>query len=304
MFNLRYTVTTSPATLPAAALVGSFIWLLGGLGEGGRWGAWLISLLTMLALIGWNRRATLNRHRPRMTGALFFVLLTAFAFLETWNSSLMAVLCYVFCHIILIHCYQDDKSQGTAYHAFLLLGVSSFFFRPMLLLTPFFLVSLSVQTRALTWRLLCASLLGLATPYWIVAAWGLLHGQWMSDLLWQSGDISFGLLRWSALDNPRRAALLFLLAYIAIALIDYIRTYYQDKIRTRIFVYTVIVQLIGVGLMLFALPRDFDAVMRLLCCVAAPLIGHHLTLVRGRFVNWYFAGTLSLVLFLIFYTRF
>lgn len=303
MFSLRYAVTTSPATLPTATVAGSLIWLFGGFGEGTRWGAWLVTILTMLAIMVWNNRATLIRQGTRMASTSFIMLLTAFAFLEPWDKSMIAALCYVLCHIALVYCYQDDKSQGMAYHAFLLLGTGSFFFRPLLLLTPFFLISLAVQMRALTWRSLCASILGLATPYWIVAAWGMLCGQREDGLLWHTGDFSFGLFRWSALDGPRHAALLLLVFYIAITLIDYIRTYYQDKTRTRMFIYAIMVQFLGLGLMLLALPADFDAVMRLLCCAAAPLIGHHLTLARGRYVNWYFTGTLTLVLFLIIYTR-
>lgn len=302
-FSLRYAVTTSPATLPTAAVMGSLIWLGGGLGEGTRWGAWFVTLLTMFAVMEWNSRATLIRQRTRMASTSFIALLTAFAFLEPWDVSMWAALCYVLTHIVLSYCYQDTKCQAKAYHAFMILGVGSFFFRPLWLLVPFFLLSLAVQMQALTWRSLCASLLGLGTPYWIVAAWGLLKRQDVSHLLWQQGDIAFGLTSWTALDGARKAALLFLLLYIAIALIDYVRTYYQDKISTRMFIYTIMVQLIGLGLMLISLPEDFDAVLRLTCCAAAPLIGHHLTLARGRYVNWYFTATLVLVVALTVFTR-
>ncbi len=302
-FSLRYAVTTSPATLPVAAVVGSLIWLLGGIGEGSRWAAWLVTLMTMFAVMDWNSRATLIRQRTRMASTTFIVLLTAFAFLEPWHPSMIAALCYVLAHIVLSYCYQEPKSQGMAYHAYILLGIGSFFFRPLLLLVPFFIFSQAVQLRAFTWRTLSASILGLLTPYWLVAAWNVVQGEWSGSVLWQSGDIDFGFFSWSALDGPRRLSLIFILIYIAIALVDYVRTYYQDKIRTRMFIYTIMVQLIGFGLMLLLLPSDFDSTFRLLCCAAAPLIGHHLTLARGRFVNWYFIITLTFLLALIIYTR-
>ncbi len=302
-FSLRYAVTTSPATLPTAAVVGSAVWLLGGIGEGARWGAWLVTLLTMLAVMDWNSRATLIRQRTRMASTSFIALLTAFAFLEQWDKSMIGALCYVLAHIVFSFCYQDVKCQGKAFHAYLLLGLGSFFFRPLLLMMPFFLFSQAVHLRALTWRTLAAALLGMLTPYWLVAAWNMAHGSWTSNLLWRTGDIHFTWMRWSELDGSRQLALIFLLAYIAIALIDYVRTYYQDKIRTRMFLYTIMVQLIGLGLMIVALGHDYDSVLRLICCCAAPLIGHHLTLARGRFVNWYFTGTLVLVVVLTIVTR-
>lgn len=302
-FSLRYAVTTSPATLPVAAVAGSLIWLGGSLGEGLSWGAWAVTMLTMLAVMDWNTRATLIRQRTRMASATFITLLTAFAFLEPWHMSMPAALCYVLSHIVLSYCYQDTKCQGKAYHAFILLGVGSMFFRPLLILLPCYIISMAVQLRALTWRSLAASFLGLLTPYWLVAAWCALQGDWHSPLLWREGDIAIGFFHWNTFDGPRQLSLLFLLAYIAIALADYVRTYYQDKIRTRMFVYTIMVQLAGLGVMLLLLPSDFDAVVRLLCCAAAPLIGHHLTLARGRYVNWYFLATLLLVVFLIVYTR-
>ena len=303
-FSLRYAVTTSPATLPTVAVVGSVVWLGGGLGDGARWGAWLVTLLTMLAVMDWNSRATLIKQRTRMASTTFFALLTAFAFLEPWHASMVAALYYVAAHIVLSLCYQQPKSQGTAFHAFLLLGAGSFFFRPLLLLAPFFLISLGVHLRALTWRSLAASLLGLATPYWLVAAWQLAFGggvEW--DVLWRADELHFGLLRLASLDGARTASLFFLLLYVAIALVDYMRTYYQDKIRTRMFIYAIMVQLAGLGAMLLFLPADFDATLRLLCCAAAPLVGHHLTLARGRFVHWYFIATLALLLVLTVYTR-
>ncbi len=302
-FSLRYAITTSPATLPTTANVGSMIWLLGGLGEGMRWAAWFVTLLTMLAIMDWNSRATLIRQRTRMASTSFIALLTALAFLEPWNRSMLAALCYVVAHIVFSYCYQDTKCQGKAYHAFLLLGIGSFFFRPVLFLLPFFIISLAIQFRALTWRSLAASVLGVLTPYWLVVLWCTATGDWQADLLWRADDITLSWFSWSALDGPRRAALLFTLLYVGIALVDYIRTYYQDKFRTRMFIYTIMLQLVGIGLMLLVLSKDFDSTMRLLCCCAAPLIGHHLSLARGRFVNWYFSATLLLLLFLTIYTR-
>lgn len=302
-FSLRYAVTTSPATLPTAAVVCSLVWLFGGIGEGMRWVAWLVTLITMFAVMHWNSQATLIRQRTRMASTSFIVLLTAFAFLEPWSPSMVAALCYVLTHIVLSHCYQNPKSQGWAFHAFLLLATGSLCFRPILLLAPFFILSMAVQLQTFTWRTFMAAIIGLATPYWLILAWNLTTGSGYDIPLWQAGDFTFGLISPASLDTSRKLSLFFLLVYIAIAMLDYMRTYYQDKIRTRMFIYMIMVQLAGLGLMLLFLPSDFDSVMRLICCCAAPLIGHHLTLARGRFVRWYFIGTLTLVLLLIIYTR-
>ena len=302
-FSLRYAITTSPATLPTAAVVGSAIWLLGGLGEASRWAAWGITLLTMLAIMDWNSRATLIRQRTRMASTSFIVLLTAFAFLETWHQSMIAALCYVLTQIVLSYCYQDHKSQGKVYHAFMLLGIGTLFFRPLVWLTPLLLFSMAIHLRALTWRTGSAAILGLLTPYWLIVAWCAVRGEWSTQLLWTEGDMSWEWLHPNALDGKRIASLLFLFAYVLIALIDYVRTYYQDKIRTRMFIYSIMVQLVGLTLMMFPFGGDFDSILRLMCVCAAPLIGHHLSLARGRLVNWYFMLTLALILYLIIFTR-
>ena len=170
-YSIRYAVVNSQITLPVACVIGSMFWLFGDITHWSRWTGWVVTMVTTVAVMEWNHRATLIRQRNRMASTTFIVLMTIAAFLQNWSPAMLATLCFVIANIILCYTFQSRKSQGLAYHAFVVLGIGSLFFPPLLYIIPFMIFSMGIQLRSLTWRSFVAALLGVLTPYWLCFVW-------------------------------------------------------------------------------------------------------------------------------------
>lgn len=302
-YSIRYAVVNSQMTLPVACVIGSLFWLFGDITHWSRWTGWVVTMVTTVAVMEWNHRATLIRQRNRMASTTFIVLMTIAAFLQDWSPAMLATLCFVIANIILCYTFQSRKCQGLAYHAFVMLGIGSLFFPPLLYIIPFMIFSMGVQLRSLTWRSLVAALLGVLTPYWLYFVWHFCMGS-------LEGSFDFFLtamaprgISYATLTHKEVIVLIFTAFYASISMLDYIRTYYQDKLQTRMFIYTIFIQDVALMLMIIFLPHHFDGFMRLFIAASAPIIGHHLTLSRGTLVNWYFICTLAVTVILTIYTR-
>ena len=98
-YSIRYAVVNSQITLPVACVIGSMFWLFGDITHWSRWTGWVVTMVTTVAVMEWNHRATLIRQRNRMASTTFIVLMTIAAFLQDWSPAMLATLCFVIANI-------------------------------------------------------------------------------------------------------------------------------------------------------------------------------------------------------------
>ena len=82
--------------------------------------------------------------------------------------------------------------------------------------------------------------------------------------------------------------------------LHYLRTAFNDKIRTRMFFYAILMVHAVLLLLLILRPADYAILLPMLAMNSAPLVGHHLTLARRRGSElWFYTCLLFLVVLLV-----
>lgn len=308
--RLRY--TTGSLTLPVTAVLAALLWLVPPLLQGivgaplRLLGYGLVpAALTTYALVEWNNRNALLRVRSRMVGSTYLLLIAACPALHAFQWTLLPMLSLVPAYFALFLTYGDRRAVGATFHAYFFLSLGSLGYTPLLALAPLLLMGQVVQLRSMSGRCLGAALLGLLLPYWLLLGYALLAGDPMAYFLRLAEAWTFA--------SPRPAAapmwavgtfgVVALLSIVALG--HYLRTAYNDKIRTRMFFYIIImVQVVLLGACA-AQPQSYEALLPLLLTNSAPLLAHHLTLARGRGseVWFYVCATALLALAILNYTN-
>lgn len=293
--DLRTRVTTGTYTLPAMTALTAVLWVAPDAGSWRLWAGLVTAAWTAFQLIELNNRCTLLRVRSRMVSVTFLGLLLVLPAAHGFTPQSLVPLCVAASFRPLFGAYQKAEAQHHVFQAFLLVSLGSLLFPPLLLLLPCYCLSLAVHLRALTGRTLAAGVLGAALPYWLGAAWAMWRGdlgaraaEWAAAFRFAPpGDGGLGEAL-AALGPARQAAGAFMLALALMATVHFLRTAYNDKIRTRMFFYTFIVSEVAVAAGLVVRPQDFDTLAPVLAVCAAPLAGHYFTLARGRGMNVWF----------------
>ena len=160
----RYALVTSIAAL--AATWGSFI-----LTSNERLIALALILATTLVMVRLNTIHAIMRTYSRMVSCSFLAI-SAIAlpyFIAPANAALP--LCFSIIYTLLFFSYQDNSAVGIIFLAFLVLGIASLIYIPVLFLVPIFWIIISTRMLAMSPRTFFASILGLITPYWFAAAY-------------------------------------------------------------------------------------------------------------------------------------
>ena len=181
------------------------------------------------------------------------------------------------------------------FHVFLFLSIGALVFPKMLLFVPFFMFSAIVQMRALTPRAFMAALIGIILPLALREAYLILTGE--STMLYGFWE---QLTRFTQPDytviDERRLVSFATVAILAIsAMVHFAYTKFNDKIRTRMLYYTILIEELAITAMLAACPGEFDTIFRLFVLNSTPLIAHHLAFAGGKAGNIYFYTAIALI---------
>lgn len=299
--NLRYRLTTGSFTLPAASMIVAVLWLLSGTSDYALWGGLAVVAVMVYLFAEMNTRYSLLRVRSRMVATAFLLFCAASPFFSGFSLSALPAVSLLAAFFPLFSSYQQPKASGLIFHSGLALGLGSLAYPPMVcLLVPVMLV-MAVQLRSLSWRTFSALFLGMVLPYWFAVAYGVWTGS--LEELYARFVVAFQMLPpdYETLSLPMVLSAGYLVLVGSVGAIHFLRTAYNDKIRTRMLFYALIfLFFIFVGF-LAVQPQDADVALRLVMVVAAPIVAHHFTLSSGRMANLWFIFCLivwmALVLF-------
>ena len=292
MKHLQNRIAESTLVLPVTAIFTLVVWLLSGLVSHGWWLQLLLFAVTTYLTVELSNANALLRIRSRMVSCTFLALSCATCFLFGSLTAIIVQLCITVTTIILFRTYQDQQAPGFTFYAFLFFGISSFFFVKVLYLLPIVWILMATHLQSLSWRSWLASLLGLATPYWLAFAYCMLRQDF--TLLSVRGDLqsptllsplsSFSIQTSLPLGRAW-VGLLFILAMMLLGMVHLSTHSFEDKIRIRqLYGYFSIMSIVLV-LLLFLLPQHFDVLMMLLIFHASPIVAHYLTLTHSRATN-------------------
>lgn len=306
---LRAAATESKVALPFAVVLALLLWRLTNNPDILAITTLIVCALTAVLWIAIDKKYALIRVRSQSISTLYAFLAATLLFPRIAWSDAAAALCLCAAYYFLFGAYQQPRAVGHVFHAFLCLSLGSLFFTPLILFAPCLIFYVAHHARALSWRTWWAAVVGLVTPYWFKAAWIAYNGgfAWVADACRQIGDLppslrfdfhaivaciphplpAFGLqpidynvllhADWTAL-----TALGLMVLFTVIAAIHYRRTSFNDKIRTRIFLYMLIWQNYFILAFILLQPTALIPLFAVMVMNSAPLLAHHYALGRGR----------------------
>lgn len=299
--TLHHHIVTGSLTLPLSVVLTLVAWLLPGTGDSLLWGGAAVTLLTAYMVMELNNRFSLIRIRSRLMSSLFLWLMLACPMLHLWSADAVSVVCLAGCYFMLFSSYQQIRPEGHVFYAFLLTGIGSLFFPPMLVLAAGHYTSMIFLLRCMNGRSFAAGLLGLALPYGAVAGYAIWQNRLDTAFDHLQGWLSLSVQDYAQITLWQLVMAAFVAVYALLGVIHLLRTAYNDKIRTRMLLYVITAQELLLLVLLCLLPAHFEAMMRLFILNSTPLIAHYFALARGRFFKtWFYVSLLALTALAVF----
>lgn len=277
-------VAGSRFSLPATAVVVFALWALLSLHRGCGWLPMLLTLCSTGLMVHMNTENALMRTFSNMVSCSFLVLsLMLLPELSLWQTGLAQLFC-ILGYIYLFRAYQNKEGMGYVFTAFAFLGAGAVFFPQLLFLVPVLWVVLGSKLMAMSLRTFLASLLGLLVPYWF----------WAGYLFFKQGDLNLivdnimrlaeftPLLAWQSVPDDVVAITAFVFLVGLIGSVHFLRTSYNDKIRTRMLYEIFIIMSACLALFIVLQPGRAGVLLPLLTINVAPLIAHFITFTHTR----------------------
>lgn len=281
-------VAESRLTLPVTALFGIGIWLLGGLIQHHWWIQFVCYALSTLLMVEINRGNALIRISSRSVSATFIILSCVACYLFPSMETGITMLCLTVSLLILLKTFQDPEAVGWTFYTFLLIGLISLMKVQALWLVPLYWLVMASCISSFSWRTFMASLLGLILPYFYLL--GIVIFRFKDDLspftnhFLPLGDFIFP-YGYAQIPLSHSLTYGFLLILTLTGIIHFLRTSYNDKIRTRQFYYTFMLFDLAVFILIALQPQHFDLLLPLAIISTSPLIAHFITLTHTRITN-------------------
>ncbi len=263
---------------------------------------YLFIVISTYLMVELNNSNALMRIYSRMVSCSFLVLcLIASSEFLTLRSTIV-LLSLVATYLIGFHAYQEKKAHGLIFFAYLCLGIGSMVFAQILYLVPILWIVLATNLMAFSLKSFVASILGLVMPYWFAATYYIYKGDF-TTLTEHAADLTdfSGLFDISGITANEVITFAFIVVVAMTGIIHFLRTSYNDKIRTRM-IYDIFITIDIVSVIFLILfPRHFGEWLAIIIVNTSPLIAHYITLTRTWMTNisFYFlvAGTALLTLF-------
>lgn len=284
--RIQNKIAESRWALPICSAYTILICLISGLVGEGIWLQLAMTALATLLMVELNNSNALIRIYSRMVSCTFLVLtMISPHHLESTDGCLVTLCCVAF-FLALCHAYQNKEATGWVMIAFTAIGIASIVWIQILLLIPILWIILATNILAFSLKTFVSSILGIAMPYWFMAAYYLNQGD-ISPIGSHFAEIAkFGKpLLFTDLSAAYILPLSFVSILTIIGIIHFLRSSYKDKIRTRMIFEMFIVASISAMAFILLQPQHSNMAMRMLIVSASPLIGHFLALTSTKLTN-------------------
>lgn len=286
-------ITTSTATLFVAGLLAALLWLQTGLPvltqsldlEREKWlnaGGFFTTLLIMASLRHMSNGNALMRVRTWMVPSIFLIMSGVIFSLHVLRPVQAGVFLYAFSQYYLLKSYQEYHAERFIVVSFIFLGAASIFYPPLIYLTVLYLVSMLVQLRAFMPRTILAGIFGLIVPIEFYVVFLFLMGKPNQIYNFFDSILKFENLIIPEWTLTEMVNLGFVIVLFLIGCIHYAHTNFNDKIRTRMYFYIIILQTAGLLALLALHPLNYNDILPFVVMECSPVVGHYLVFSRGK----------------------
>ena len=293
MKRFQNRVAESRLALPFMAVYAAGVWLLAGLMTEQWYAQLAILFISTYLMVELNNGYALLHMYSRMVSCSFLALSSTAVFLFPSIQTSVCILCLIMFCIIIFRTYQDNASPGTTYYAFLCLGVASTMFIQIVFFVPFLWLMMIFYLMAFNGRMLAASLLGLLTPYWLLAVPMLYFGKSHMMLLHFTGIAQFQpLFHYQSLTLNQIVTFIFVALLALQSIIHYIMKSQLDRIRTRMF-YHFFIDILTAAFLILQ-PQHFNVLFGMMITCTSPMIAHFIAHTHTRLSNIVFYTMIAL----------
>lgn len=285
--QLQKVVARSRLTLPVTVFYGLGLCFIGGVIQHQWWIQLACYALAVYLMILLNNFNALIRIYSRATTSAFIVLSGVACFIFPSLEGSIVTLGFMASLLPLFATYQNRETTGWIYYTFLILGLVSLVKVHLLALIPLYWI-LMVILSSISLRTFIASVLGLLTPYWFwIAAVIFLYKGNLTPISSHFRPLMevdfFNTYDKIPISHYLTYALLVILTITGI--IHFLRTSYNDKIRTRQLYYSIMFFNMVVLVLLPLFPQHYDLLLRPAIILTSPLIGHFIALTNTKVTN-------------------
>lgn len=289
--SLRSRVTAGRFTLPAAILLAVAGWTL----SGGWHAGWPLpcTLLTAWLLVLLNGRYSLIRVRASLQSSCYLLLTGCCTWLHHPSVGWVAGIAFLLSLLFFFHSYRHPEPQATLFHSFLMLGLGSLCWPPLLLLVPCYWVG-AWHFSALHVRSFAASLMGLLAACGSYFSYAYCTDSLPAACRRLTQDVWPCPPSWSSVTTGQCLMLGYLLLLFGISTLHLTTHSYDEKLSTRSRLHFLTLLHLLLFLMALLQPAWIPVLLCLLPLGVSILAAHYFLLSRGRVANLIFL--LSLVL--------
>ncbi len=286
--RLQNKVSESKLTLPVVTAYGIAVWLAAGGVQNGWWLQLVAGLAATLLMAELNNANALIRIYSRMVSSSLVVLLCCACFLLPSPGSMLLTALLTAAYLMLFRTYQDKAAAGWTYYAFLTVGLTTLLFPGLALFVPLLWLLMAWQLQSLSWRTWTASVLALATPYWLWLCYATLTADFeplAAHFTPPADMLATGTARLFPLGRPLPMTVIFLTILSLTGTIHFMRKKSADKIFIRqLFGFFIIMDLCALAL-LIAMPQHSNFLLPVVIVNASPLTGHFIALTQTKVTN-------------------
>lgn len=302
-------VSESSVTMPLCMVIGALAWFWNTDTQSFGYSATslvalALAILSTYVILETSNVFALLRIRSNMIAAVWVIAIALMTFTHTLSSGWVAALAMAGSYYTMFLTYQQYQPVAHVFHSFLLLSIASLAIPQLLVFVPLYYWYLLVFMRCMTWRTFWAGITGLLLPICFVLGWSFATSDYsflfkrmdcfMATRLFFAKDYAWMMSFQSA--EARCFAFLSLLTLVG--MIHYLRNYYNDKIRTRMYLYIHVAQTIVCWLMILCAPNMAHTLAPVFMLGASTMIAHYFALTGSLVSNLFFCLTIIVTIFL------
>jgi len=297
--SLKDKITTSTVTLFVAGALAGLLWFQTGMpvltqsfdSSRAGWlnvGGFLSTILIMGSLRHMSNGNALMRVRTWMVPSFFLVMSGVIFSLHVLKPVQAGVILYAFSQYYLLKSYQEYHAERFIVVSFMFLGAASIFYPPLVYLALLYFVSMLVQLRAFMPRTILAGIFGLIIPIELYVVFLFLMGNPNQIYIYLDSVLKVGnfiIPKWTLTEMVNLG---FLILLFLIGCVHYAHTNFNDKIRTRMYFYIIILEATGLLALLALHPLNYNELLPFFLMECSPVVGHYLVFSRGKLGDIFF----------------
>lgn len=309
MRNKRFQnrISESSVTLPLCMVTGTLVWFWNADTQSFGYSISSVSALALAVLSTYVVMETANvfallRIRSNMVATVWVIGISLMTFTHAMSAGWFAALALAGSYYVMFLCYQRHEPVIHVFHTFLLLGVASMAVPQLIVFVPLYYWYLLVFLRCLTWRGFWAGMVGLALPMCFLLGWSIVSMDYtflmdrvdsiLSTRLFVADNYGWMM----SYRSPEAQSFAFFSILSFIGIVHYLRNYYNDKIRTRMYLYIYVMQTAVCWLIVLCLPHMYHVLIPVFMLGASTMIAHFFALTNMLVSNLFFCLILTILI--------